>query len=200
MRRILPLFIILTSLIEGQEVPVVEEPSAQPGFPPRKFDASRYEAIWAKNPFIAEVVPEETAVEETEKWAEGLILRGVTRIEGKYVVHVEDNALAKEKDPTKQRARYQRLVEDASGASIGGLRIVHVKAHRDPNQVEVTVSKGEGADAREAVVMYDPKELAVKAPVVKPPKPGSGVRRPTTTRRTVTPQTTRRQAPAMTQQ
>ena len=188
MKWILPLLLAMASLIEGQETEGQETLSETLDFPPRKFDASRYEAIWARNPFIAEVVPQDAAEEEIEKWAEGLTLRAVTRIQGKYVVHVEDNALAKEKDPKKLRARYQRLVEDASGASIGGLRIVHVKAHRDPNQVEVTVSKGEGADAKEAVVKYDPKALVAKAPAVKKPTAlGNRVPRPTTTRRVVTP-------------
>lgn len=178
-RTLLLLLLVLPTLVRGQD-----ESSLQSGFPPRKFDPSRYEAIWVKNPFVAQLVPQNTAgEEEPEKWAEGLILKSVTRIGGKYVVHVEDQAMAKEKDWTKQRARFHRLVEDANKASIGGLRIVQVKAHRDPNQVKVTVSKGEGADTREAEVRYDPKALASK-PSAKPPSP-------TTTKRTVTPQTSR---------
>ncbi len=157
-------------------------------FPPRKFEPRRYAQIWNKNPFVSEVTLQAGPTEKPQEWSKGLILRAVSRIQGKYVVHVEDTSLTKEKDPAKARNRYQRLVQDAPNASSGGLRIVRVKAHRDPHQVEVTVSKGDGSEAEEAVVKYDPKALVVKntQPQRTPsqvPKPGA----PTTTRRVILP-------------
>lgn len=151
--------------MEAQQAPV--PPETANDFPPQKFDPGRYKKIWAKNPFVAEVVNKEEAPVEGEEWAKGLILRAVTRIEGKYVVHVEDTALATEKDPLKARGRYQRLVQDEPDQSRGDLRIVRVKAHRDPSQVEVTVSKTAEQDGTEAVVKYDPKALLAQAPPVR---------------------------------
>lgn len=151
--------------MEAQEAPV--SPETANDFPPQKFDPGRYKKIWAKNPFVAEVVNKEEDPVEGEEWAKGLILRAVTRIEGKYVVHVEDTALANEKDPLKARRRYQRLVQDEPDQSRGDLRIVRVKAHRDPNQVEVTVSKTAEQDGTEAVVKYDSKALLAQAPPVR---------------------------------
>lgn len=169
--------------IGGGNVPAAADSEFQSDFPPRKFDPRRYDAIFRRNPFMQEVVPSKGPVAE-DPWADGLELRAVTRIGGKFVVHVENTKLAKDEDREKRRMAYHRLVE---GDDREALRIQTVKAHRDPSQVEVVVATGVGTRAKTATIKYSDKQLKAKAPkTVKPPKPGQ----PTTTRRTVTPRPT----------
>jgi hypothetical protein len=158
----------------------------QSDFPPRKFDPRRYDAIFRRNPFMQEVVPVEQPKED-DPWAEGLELRAVTRIGGKFVVHVENTKLTNDEDREKRKLAYHRLVE---GESKEALRIETVRAHRDPSQVEVVVATGTGARSKTATLTYSQKQLSAKVPKqIAPPKPGQQTR-PTTTRRTVTPRAT----------
>lgn len=161
-------------------VPSVES-EFQSDFPPRKFDPRRYDAIFERNPFMQEVVPAPKDAAE-DPWAEGLELRAVTRIGGKYVVHVENTKLTKDEDREKRKMAYHRLVE---GDGKEALRIQTVRAHRDPSQVEVVVATGAGTSVRTATIKYSDKQLKAKTPAAKP-TPG----KPTTTRRTVTPRPT----------
>lgn len=161
-------------------------------FPPKRFDPRRYDAIFRKNPFMQEVVP--VAEEKVEDpWADDLILRAVTRIGGKFVVHVENTKLIGDEDPEKRRQAHRRLVE---GQADGALRIQSVKPHRDASQVEVVLASGSGASVKTATVKYSDKQLKSKAIAAKKPAtPG----RPTTTRRTTptrsTPSTKRTTTP-----
>lgn len=156
----------------------------QSDFPPRKFDRRRYDAIFQQNPFTREVVPVDAPKEE-DPWAEGLELRAVTRIGGKYVVHVENTKLTIDPDHEKRKMAYHRLVE---GDDREALRIETVRPHRDPSQVEVVVATGSGAQSKIATLTYSQKQLAAKAsPKVTPPQPGQANQARTTTRRTVMP-------------
>ncbi len=161
---------------------VASESEFDTDFPPRKFDPRRYDAIFRKNPFMQEVVP---AAKEApnDPWADGLQLRAVSRIGGKFVVHVENTKLTKDEDREKRKMAYHRLVEGDEGEA---LRIQTVRPHRDPSQVEVVVATGTGTNVKTATIKYSEKQLAAKAPQVQPPKPGQ----PRTTRRTVTPRPT----------
>ncbi|MCH1507101.1 MAG: hypothetical protein L7V86_26215 [Verrucomicrobiales bacterium] len=129
-------------------------------FPPKKFNPSRYEVIWKKNPFLSEVAVVGEPSEDVESWAKGFVLRSVTRVSAKYIVHVENTSPPKAKDPVKGAVRYHSLTEDTP--SRHGLTIVRVKAHRDPSQVEVTVGKMIGDVMKEATIKYDLKALAAR--------------------------------------
>lgn len=162
----------------------VEEEAAS-DFPPKKFDARRYDAIFKRNPFLQEVVP--VAEEKAEDpWADSLTLRSVSRIGGQFVVHVEDTKLAGDEDPDKRRQAYHRLTE---GQSAGDLRIQSVKPHRDPAQVEVVLVTGSGAAVKTATIKYGDKQLKPKAPPATA-RPTPGQPNPSTTRRPVAPTTT----------
>ena len=170
------------------ESPATEESSEDitPSFPPRKFDPRRYDAIFRRNPLMQEVVPAQEEAGPDDAWAEGLILRAVTRIGGQFVVHVENTKLVGDEDREKRKMAYHRLTEGQSGNE---LRIQSVKPHRDPEQVEVVLATGVGTSVKTATIKYSDKQLKA-TPQVKPPTPG----RPQTTRRTVprpnTPTTT----------
>lgn len=173
-RAILPLlmgWLVSNVFSQGGEV------SKETDFPPKKFEASRYDAIWEKNPFTSQVTVIGEPSEDVESWAKGYILRSVTRVNGKYMVHIENTTPPKAKDPVKGAVRYHRLTEDEP--SRHGLTIVRVKSHRDPSQVEVTVGKQDGDDVTEALIKYDPRALAAK-PAAQPGVrlPGSRVARP----------------------
>ena len=150
-------------------------------FPPRKFDARRYDAIFQKDPFMNEVAIQAKDDGAKDEWAKGLVVRAVTRITGKFVVHVEDTTLKNEKDPEKLKMRYHRLVE---GDNQAGLRVQSVKPHRDPTQVEVVVLKGAGGAAQTATIKYNEKDIVAKARAKPPVKraPSTSRRVPTTTR------------------
>ena len=132
-------------------------------FPPKKFKAGRYDAIWQKNPFVSEGVAEIRPDEAVHEWAKGFVLRAVTRIQGKYVVHLENTRPPKVAVASKTTNRYFRLVEDADSPS--GLSITRVKAHRDPSQVEVMVAFKNGETQSEAVIKYDPRALRARPAV-----------------------------------
>ncbi len=157
----------LTSHLAAQQA---DEPVDD--FPPQRFDAARYATIAAKNPFVAEVAmtSETASVEDT--WAKGIVVRAVNWIGGKYVVHVENTALAKEKDSAKRRLQFQRLEEGSNNPN--GIRVVDVKAHRDPNQVEVVIAASKDANAKTATIGYDQKATqptrTAKPPTTDRPK------------------------------
>ena len=174
--------------------PAAAEEEADDDFPPRKFDARRYDAIFQKDPFMNEVAIEAKEEEKLDEWAKGLVIRAVTRITGKYVVHVEDTTLKNEKDPEKLKMRYHRLVEGDNSAQ---LRVQSVRPHRDPTQVEVVVLKGAGSAAQTATIKYNEKEIVAKAAARPPvnrapntsrsvPTPTRGAKPATTTRRPTT--------------
>ncbi len=150
-------------------------------FPPKKFDPRRYDAIFRKKPFEGEVIPV-TETKEVEDWSKDLILRAVTRIGGKYVVHVENKSLVKDEDPEKRRKARMRIVE---GSTDLPLTIQTVKPHRDPLQVEVVVVSGSGTGSKTATLKYDAAELkkAKTSPNTRKPPAGKA---PTTTRRVTT--------------
>ncbi|MFT5187092.1 MAG: hypothetical protein ACI9DF_003406 [Verrucomicrobiales bacterium] len=147
-----------------------------PSFPPKRFDPRAYDAIFRRNPFMQEVVPVQEEAGPDDAWAEGLILRAVTRIGGQFVVHVENTKLVGDDDREKRKMAYHRLTE---GQTSGDLRIQTVKPHRDPEQVEVVIATGAGTSVKTATIKYSDKQLKAKAQP-KPPTPG----RPQTTRRT----------------
>ena len=146
---------------------------------------------------MQEVVAEDKPVEE-DPWADDLILRAVTRIGGRYVVHVENTKLVGDQDPEQRKLAHHRLVE---GSNSGKLRIQSVKPHRDPSQVEVVLATGSGAAVKTATVQYSEKQLAAKTPTPRPTGNTKGkattTRRPvpTTTRTTTTPTTKRSTTP-----
>ena len=148
-------FLVLSSFL-GLSTPVLAQES---DFPPNEFEPSSYQSIWQLHPFILEV-NEPAPIEKIDDWADGIFVRAVNRIDGKYVVHIEDTKLANERDSKKARHRFQRLVEDSSDELASGLYLVEVKAHRDPLQVEVVIAKLEGQDSKQATVKYDPKLLS----------------------------------------
>lgn len=178
----LALFALFTGFTQAQ----TEESAAD--FPPKKFDPSRYELIWQKNPFLSEVAIVGEPSEEIESWAKGFVLRSVTRVSGKYMVHVENTSPPKAKDPVKGAVRYHSLKEDTP--SRHGLTIVRVKAHRDPSQVEVTVGKTIDDEVKEAMIKYDPKALAAKpAPRPAAQQPPRTATRPATNQAATPPRT-----------
>lgn len=163
-------------------------------FPPRPFDARRYEAIWKRNPFLKEVIASDAPEQQTEDWAKGLVLRGVSRIQGRYVVHIEDTTPVSPKaKSTSEAPRSFRLVEGTADGGPDGLTIRAVKAHRDPTQVVVTVAKATGDATGEATVKYDPRAIAAK-PVPRAPSPATTQRPTTTGRATNAPATPAAQA------
>lgn len=129
-------------------------------FPPVKFDPRRYDTVVEKNPFMHDIVVKSTVNPRKDPWADNLVIRAVSRINGLYVVHVEDTKLVEDPDPEKRKQAHSRLVE----GQLGDLRIQSVKPHRDPAQVEVVLITGEGESAKTATVKYDEKQLFVKAP------------------------------------
>ena len=137
-------------------------------FPPEKFDPRRYDEILQRNPFMQEVLQVKPSAPDNA-WAEGLIVRAVTRIGGRYVVHVENTKLVKDADIEKRRMAYHRLVEGQGGDA---LRIQTVRAHRDPRQVEVVVATGKGTRVKTATIKYDEKQLTAKAAQKIPPRSG----------------------------
>lgn len=130
-------------------------------FPPVKFDPRRYDTVVEKNPFMHDIVVKSTVNPRKDPWADNLVIRAVSRINGLYVVHVEDTKLVDDPDPEKRKQAHYRLVE----GQLGNVRIQSVKPHRDPSQVEVVLISGEGESAKTATVKYDEKQLFVKAPV-----------------------------------
>lgn len=129
-------------------------------FPPVKFDPRRYDAIVEKNPFMHDIVVKSTVNPRKDPWADNLVIRSVSRINGLYVVHVEDTQLAEHPDPEKRKQAYYRLVE----GQLADLRIQSVKPHRDAAQVEVILISGKGGSAKTATVKYSKKQLLVKVP------------------------------------
>lgn len=188
--------LVLASVVVLGQSPALPAQNGDPGasaeetesdFPPKRFEPRRYDAIFKKNPFMQEVVPVE---EETpdDPWADGLELKAVSRIGGKFVVHVANTKLVGDEDREKRKMAYHRLVE---GDDREALRIQSVKPHRDPAQVEVIVATGAGSNVKTAAITYSEQQLKASAPAqVKPPQAGQG-RRPTTTRRTVNPRSRR---------
>jgi hypothetical protein len=130
-------------------------------FPPVKFDPRRYDTVVEKNPFMYDIVVKATVNPRKDPWADNLVIKAVSRINGLYVVHVEDTKLVEDPDPEKRKQAHSRLVE----GQLGDLRLQSVKPHRDPAQVEVVLITGEGESAKTATVKYDVKQLFVKAPV-----------------------------------
>ena len=155
-------------------------------FPPKKFDPRRYDEIFQRNPFMQEVLQVKPSAPDNT-WAEGLIVRAVTRIGGHYVVHVENTKLTKDPDIEKRRKAYHRLVEGQGGEP---LRIQSVSAHRDPRQVEVVVATGQGSRVKTATIRYDDKQLTAKAP-----RTPSKSRAPTTAKRASPRVPTRKPSP-----
>lgn len=111
-------------------------------FPPQKFEVRRYDAIAKKNPFMKETQIQ--GVQETVDWAKDLQLRAVTKLDGKYVVHVENAALKNEKEIEKRRLRFRRIIE---GSALDGMTIKEVKPNRDPKLVEVILVNSDGKTA-----------------------------------------------------
>ena len=118
-------------------------------FPPKALDPKRYEEISQRNPFGSTIVPEAPA--PTSDWAKGLVLRAVTRIDGHYVVHVENK--------TKGSAwKALRLVEGHENLE---LTIKEVKPHRNPAQVEVLGARSNPVgEPQTATLTYAPSAAA----------------------------------------
>ena len=130
-------------------------------FPPKAFDPKRYEAISERNPFGSAIVPEIPA--PNADWAKGIVLRAVTRIDGHYVVHVENTIKG-------SAWKSLRLVEGHEDLE---LTIKQVKPHRNPAQVEVLVTRSNPAgEPQTATLTYAPSSAASIRPgkrVVLPP-------------------------------
>lgn len=131
-------------------------PATGNDFPPKAFEPARYEAIAERDPFGGAIVssPIPTLADD---WSKGLVLRAVTRIEGRYVVHVS-NAKSK---------KAFRLVE---GEGKSDLKILSVKPHRDPAQVQVVVESHRGDEAKVATLRYATQKERAGKRVVLPGK------------------------------
>jgi len=113
-------------------------------FPPKAFDPERYKAISKRNPFGAILVrPSQPPAAD---WAKGLVLRAVSRINGHFVVHVEDTS----------RTNVRKSLRLVEGDNRFELAIESVKPHRNPAQVEVIVRKTRAPDVGTATLTYAP--------------------------------------------
>ena len=90
-------------------------------FPPKVFQVERYQAIVDRNPFGEMKLVSGPTEERVERQ---LVLRGLVRIDRRWIAHVEESPRSKH-----DKKVHYRLEQ---GVWVSGLRLTRVKPHRDP--------------------------------------------------------------------
>jgi hypothetical protein len=133
-----------TAMPTADAAEAAEKPATEEEAIPHPFDAARYEAAWAKNPFLLKTAAvAQTTVSFAQDWA----LAGMYRSpSGKITVTLQN----------KQTNEFQRVTnEDNSGE----FQLVEAKFNRNRNEASVVIAKG----SQSAELKYD--DTLVSKPV-----------------------------------